>query len=147
MTLRIFRLEGTQATKSMDIALDPNTHRTGDIWHCQLRNLKRTQHMAYAWLAHGTIGWSGATRFAPGSPLLDPYATSVRPVQMPKAEQGGRTVLAGAIAAPQVRRGCLTAQRFGCCYRSRTKSLRTAEHVKLAGTYTRTALLTAFTHP
>jgi hypothetical protein len=101
MTLRIFRVEGGAAAKTMDLALDPHTHRTGDVWHIEVTNLKRLHAIAYAWLASGEAGWRGATRFAPGSPLLDPYAKLVLPVRLPASEQGGRTVLAAALAPPQ----------------------------------------------
>jgi pullulanase/glycogen debranching enzyme len=74
------------------------THKTGDTWHIRVPNLRDASTLAYAWEARGEWGWKGRARFAPGSPLLDPYATFARPVKLPESEQGGRVVLAGAAA-------------------------------------------------
>jgi hypothetical protein len=98
ITLRIFRLKGSAVVKTMDIALDPFVNRTGDVWHIEVHMLRRPDAVAYCWLASGEVGWKGALRFAPGLPLLDPYATIALPVQLPTAEQSGRTVFAGRIA-------------------------------------------------
>ena len=98
MTLRILRVTEGKAGKMLDLALDPGSHRTGDIWHIEMHRLKDLASVAFCWLAAGPLGWRGATRFAAGSPLLDPHAEHVVPVQLPEEEQNGRTVLAGSLA-------------------------------------------------
>lgn len=81
----------------MDLALDSFVNRIGDVWHIEVHNLRRLDAVAYCWVASGDIGWKGALRFAPGSPLLDPYATLSKLVSLPAAEQSGRMVFAGMI--------------------------------------------------
>ena len=99
MTLRLFRMAekglSNQAEKSLDLALHPSQHRTGDVWHIQVDNLSNLHSMVYAWEAIGPLGWRGQGRFAPGAPLLDPYATRARRVRLPQSEAGGREIWAG----------------------------------------------------
>lgn len=100
MILRVLRLntatEPPLVQKSLNFALYAPTNRTGDTWHIQIDNLRNLDTLAYAWEAQGELGWRGRRRYAPGSPLLDPYATLARPVQLPDTEAGGLTFLAGA---------------------------------------------------
>lgn len=97
--LRILRLDTSTdppaVKKSLNFALYPHTHRTGDIWHIQIDNLRNLDSLAYAWEAQGELGWRGRLRFGPGAPLLDPYATLARKVKLPDAEAGGQAFLAG----------------------------------------------------
>eukprot|EP00892_Ulva_mutabilis_P009109 jgi/Ulvmu1/6570/UM003_0207.1 len=99
MILRILRLdmktEPPTVAKSLNFALHPATHKTGDIWHIQVDNLRNLDTLAYAWEAQGELGWRANLRYAPGAPLLDPYATLARPVKLPDTEGGGLHFLAG----------------------------------------------------
>lgn len=100
MTLRLFRLgrDGLshKTEKSLDLTLHPCVHKTGDVWHIQVDNLRNLRSMVYAWEAIGPLGWRGQLRFAPGAPLLDPYANQARRVKLPESEAGGREIWAGA---------------------------------------------------
>lgn len=104
MTLRLFRLgrDGLshKTEKSLDLTLHPSVHKTGDVWHIQVDNLRNLQSMVYAWEAIGPLGWRGQLRFAPGAPLLDPYATQARRVKLPESEAGGREIWAGCACLP-----------------------------------------------
>jgi pullulanase/glycogen debranching enzyme len=99
MTLRLFRLArdglSHQIEKSLDLALHPAVHRTGDVWHIQVNKLQNLHSMVYAWEALGPLGWREQLRFAPGAPLLDPYAKRARRVRLPKSESSGREIWAG----------------------------------------------------
>jgi hypothetical protein len=80
----------------------------------QVDNLKGLHSMVYAWEAEGPLGWRGQLRFAPGAPLLDPYATVARTIRLPQSEAGGREILAGEAlsklcARPPVQRHMLRA--------------------------------------
>lgn len=99
MMLRILRLDTATnpptVKKSLNIALYPHTHRSGDIWHVQVDNLRNLDTLAYAWVAEGELGWRGRLRFAPGSHLLDPYATMARTVQLPELAVEDHSFIAG----------------------------------------------------
>lgn len=101
MILRIFRLDTLTAPptvkKSLNFALAPTTHKTGDVWHIQIDNLRGLDTLAYAWEAQGELGWRGSLRYAPGLPLLDPYATLARTIKLPESEVGGLEFLAGEL--------------------------------------------------
>lgn len=98
--LRILRLADTTVANTMELELNPVLNRTGDVWHIEVHNLKDLVSVAYVWLADGELGWRGATRFSPGAPLLDPYATVATRVQLPATELDGRTIVAGRVAEP-----------------------------------------------
>jgi len=57
------------------IDLDPQHHRTGDIWHVCVRGAKRGQ--AYAYWVDGPRTHEQGHRFCPNAMLLDPYATAL----------------------------------------------------------------------
>ena len=57
------------------IDLEPDHHRTGDIWHVRLHGDLRG--MLYALQTEGPAGSAQGHRFQPDQPLLEPYAASV----------------------------------------------------------------------
>jgi glycogen operon protein len=57
------------------IDLDPQHHRTGDIWHVCVQGAKRGQ--AYAFQVDGPHTPERGHRFRPEAILLDPYATAL----------------------------------------------------------------------
>ncbi len=57
------------------IELDPQHHRTGDIWHVCVRGAERGQ--AYAFLVDGPRTHEQGHRFCPNAMLVDPYATAL----------------------------------------------------------------------
>ncbi len=60
-----------------EIPLDPNLHRTGDIWHILLAGKEITK-MSYAYRVAGPAGPDRPVhRFSPHTLLLDPYARSI----------------------------------------------------------------------
>jgi len=96
MTLRIMRLDANNhVLRSMDVALDPVTNRTGDVWHVTIPQLSALERVAYGWVVEAPEGWSSDSRVAPGQVLLDPYADAAVSVTLPEAD-GGATVWAGA---------------------------------------------------
>jgi hypothetical protein len=97
MTLRLMRLKDRCVIKTIDIFLEPNLFRSGDVWHVQVSNLKDLGNLAYCWMASGEVGWRGQARFSPGACLLDPYARAASYVKLPDSEQGGREILATLI--------------------------------------------------
>ncbi len=59
-----------------ELALDPRTQRTGDVWHAFVQGLGAGAEYAYrAWREDG--GGDPLQRFAPERLLLDPYARAV----------------------------------------------------------------------
>jgi pullulanase/glycogen debranching enzyme len=89
----------------VEIPLDPLAHRTGDVWHVTVRNLRDPQDLLYAWRADGTPGgpgagatsWMAGGGFHPGFLLLDPYAPSAALAELPPDEA---LLAAGAPALP-----------------------------------------------
>lgn len=63
-------LFGGEGSGSTDIALDPDRHRTGDIWHVELAGI--ADGARYGWRADGPRDHQH--RFDPASILTDPYA-------------------------------------------------------------------------
>jgi isoamylase len=57
------------------IALDPNSNRSGDIWHARLSSDIRGK--SYALRVEGPWSPERGLRFDPRSPLLDPYALAL----------------------------------------------------------------------
>jgi len=57
------------------IPLDPNHHRTGDIWHVCVQGAERGQ--AYAFQVGGPFAPEQGHRFCANTILLDPYATAL----------------------------------------------------------------------
>mmetsp|Transcript_3687 Transcript_3687/g.10675 ORF Transcript_3687/g.10675 Transcript_3687/m.10675 type:complete len:900 (+) Transcript_3687:3737-6436(+) len=65
--------------KFMEVALDPDTNRTGDAWHVELRDLKNIETLTYGWRADA----SDISRFYPGQVMLDPYCRAISRVRLP----------------------------------------------------------------
>jgi len=63
------------ALPSLRIDLEPDRHRTGDVWHVRLHG--DLQGMLYALQADGPGEPDQGLRFQPDRPLLEPYAASV----------------------------------------------------------------------
>src|SRR5687768_3857343 len=59
----------------MRVDLEPDHHRTGDIWHVRLHGALRG--LLYVLQADGPRGSAQGHRFQPNQPLLDPYAASI----------------------------------------------------------------------
>ncbi|CAI5940661.1 unnamed protein product [Closterium sp. NIES-64] len=76
VTLCLF-LSGKQGSPpDLEIALDPNSQRTGDIWHASVENVPLCG-MLYAYKVDGPKGWGEGHRFDPSLLLIDPYAPLV----------------------------------------------------------------------
>ncbi|CAI7849088.1 unnamed protein product, partial [Closterium sp. NIES-53] len=76
VTLCLF-LSGKQGSPpDLEIALDPSSQRTGDIWHASVENVPLCG-MLYAYKVDGPKGWGEGHRFDPSLLLLDPYAPLV----------------------------------------------------------------------
>jgi isoamylase len=60
------------------IALDPERHRTGDVWHVWVRGV--TQGQCYAFRVEGPYEPASGHRFNPCKLLLDPFATAIAAV-------------------------------------------------------------------
>ncbi|GJP38096.1 hypothetical protein CLOM_g22541 [Closterium sp. NIES-68] len=76
VTLCLF-LSGKQGSPpDLEIALDPSSQRTGDIWHASVENVPLCG-MLYAYKVDGPKGWGEGNRFDPSVLLLDPYAPLV----------------------------------------------------------------------
>ncbi len=56
MSLCIMRRDGGSY---LEVALDPHTNKTGDVWHCSLGGLKNVGQLCYGWRASGAISWAG----------------------------------------------------------------------------------------
>jgi isoamylase len=74
MALLIFA-EATDERRRSRIELDPQLHRTGDVWHCSLRGAP--VNLAYVFQADGPRVPAAGHRFDPDRLLLDPYAPVV----------------------------------------------------------------------
>ena len=46
-----------QASGVLEIALDPVTNRTGDMWHVCVTGLRDINMMCYGWRADGDVTW------------------------------------------------------------------------------------------
>eukprot|EP00798_Chlamydomonas_sp_ICE-L_P002965 gene2965-12972_t len=121
MTLCLVRIEPAVSSASnakgltyMEIALDPHTNKTGDLWHTCVHGLKdigtltygwklmwsgcyflecveRRGYKAmdidtlmYGWKADGAAAWNGGGKFHGGYLLLDPYATQAVSLVLPE---------------------------------------------------------------
>ena len=50
-------------TNCLEVALDPHTNRTGDLWHICVHGVKALDTMMYGWRADSDVTWEGeATR-------------------------------------------------------------------------------------
>lgn len=58
-----------------EIALDPAINKTGDIWHCHIKDLK--DGALYLWRADGPFEPRQGHRFNRNRPLIDPYAKAL----------------------------------------------------------------------
>ena len=74
MTLLLFGPDGAGPVAA--IPLDPERHRTGDVWHARLQGDLRG--LTYGLRAEGPSDPVGGHRFDAGRVLLDPYAPAVR---------------------------------------------------------------------
>lgn len=80
-----------RGTKLLEVALNPTTNKTGDVWHIALPNLKDLDTLVYGWrvdgdtfvAADGKPGKRTDSRFDPLSFLLDPYAPAAVQVELP----------------------------------------------------------------
>jgi isoamylase len=66
------------AAPSQRIVLDPQTHRTGDVWHVWVAGLEPGQ--LYGYRAEGPYRPQEGHRFNPNRLLLDPCATAMAPI-------------------------------------------------------------------
>ena len=89
MALLLFDDAGQRAP-SERIELDPQQHRTGDIWHVRLQSWRPGQ--LYALQADGPNRPAEGHRFDAQSALLDPYASLVAGHQNWQAESAPRGV-------------------------------------------------------
>ncbi len=48
-----------QATGYLEVALDPLTNKTGDVWHVCVHGLKDLSSLCYGWRAAGHTAWEG----------------------------------------------------------------------------------------
>ncbi|KAK6940195.1 Glycoside hydrolase, family 13, N-terminal [Dillenia turbinata] len=60
----------------MEVTLDPQVNKTGDIWHISIEDLPRSQ-VLYGYRINGPQGWNQGHRFDSSIVLLDPYAKLV----------------------------------------------------------------------
>jgi isoamylase len=72
--LLLFR-DPQDAAPSVELALDPGLHRTGDIWHIHVPGLSAGQ--CYLFRAFGPYEPLAGHRFNPNRLLLDPYAKAL----------------------------------------------------------------------
>ncbi|KAK9809286.1 hypothetical protein WJX73_001102 [Symbiochloris irregularis] len=64
----------------LELALDPEVNRTGDVWHVCLQGLRDVGTLCYGWRAESTLG----SDFVPGQVMLDPQAPLATHVQLPR---------------------------------------------------------------
>ncbi len=74
VTLVLFK-EKSHLSEHISIPLDPDMHRTGDIWHIWIADLKEGQQ--YGYLIQGPDNLEEGHRFNPNRLLLDPYARAI----------------------------------------------------------------------
>lgn len=74
VSLLLFDSEEDHTPRST-ITLDPQCHRTGDIWHLWVDNIG--MRCLYAWRVDGAYAPEHGDRFNPCKVLLDPYATAL----------------------------------------------------------------------
>ncbi|KAM1292708.1 hypothetical protein PS1_020000 [Malus domestica] len=60
----------------MELPLDPNVNKTGDIWHICIKDLPRS-NVLYGYRMDGPRGWHQGHRFDSSIVLVDPYAKLV----------------------------------------------------------------------
>lgn len=82
MSLCILRRDGGGY---LEVALDPATNRTGDVWHVQLEGLRNVGSLCYGWRASGAKTWADGGSFHPAYIMLDPYCPRAVPVTLPQA--------------------------------------------------------------
>jgi hypothetical protein len=51
-----------QGTGVLEIALDPVTNKTGDVWHICIHGLRSIGLMCYGWRADGDVTWESKCR-------------------------------------------------------------------------------------
>ncbi|SHK32907.1 glycogen operon protein [Roseomonas rosea] len=73
LTLLLF--DGPHGALAATVPLDPDRHRTGDVWHARLVGLPHGA--AYALRAEGPFAPAEGHRFDPTRTLLDPFASAV----------------------------------------------------------------------
>lgn len=74
VTLCIFA-DAADGYPHAELTLDPERHRTGDIWHCTVRGL--AAGALYLYRVDGPYDPESGHRFHPGLYLLDPYAKAL----------------------------------------------------------------------
>ncbi|KAF5835118.1 glycoside hydrolase superfamily [Dunaliella salina] len=74
-----------QGSGVLEIALDPVTNKTGDMWHVCVTGLKDIGMMCYGWRADGDTTWETGGRYHPGFILCDPHAVRAVPVLLPES--------------------------------------------------------------
>ncbi|HBK58745.1 MAG TPA: glycogen debranching enzyme GlgX [Spirochaetaceae bacterium] len=62
-------------TPAQSLRLDPDSNRTGDIWHCYVPGLRAGT--LYLWRAEGPFKPQEGHRFNPNKVLIDPYAKAL----------------------------------------------------------------------
>jgi glycogen operon protein len=103
MALLLF--EGIDATSPfMKVDLEPNRHRTGDVWHVRLQG--ELEGMLYVLQVDGPSAVDQGHRFQPDRSLLEPYAASVA------GEAWSPSPMAFPRAAGRMRRCMITGQWF-----------------------------------
>lgn len=63
---------GTRLERVLEIALDPECMRSGDVWHLEVGGLRDLETLCYGWRAQGDSLWQGPSRFAPGQFMCFP---------------------------------------------------------------------------
>ena len=61
---------GSKPGGYLEVALDANVNRTGDVWHIRVGGLKDVGSLCYGWRADAEIGWEAGNRFHPGKARL-----------------------------------------------------------------------------
>lgn len=99
MSLCLMRADGS---KYLEVALDPATNRTGDVWHIQLSRIKDVGSLVYGWRPNGPGSWAEGGRFHAAYVMLDPYCPRVVPVVLPQAYYESSPLLPpeGAVKGP-----------------------------------------------
>eukprot|EP00879_Flechtneria_rotunda_P022431 GHRR01023681.1.p1 GENE.GHRR01023681.1~~GHRR01023681.1.p1 ORF type:complete len:577 (+),score=194.30 GHRR01023681.1:772-2502(+) len=99
MNLCLMRADGTGY---LEVALDPATNRTGDVWHVQLPGLKDVGSLCYGWRPNGAGNWAEGGCFHPAYIMLDPYCPRALPVELPQAAYDAAPLLPpeGSVEGP-----------------------------------------------
>ncbi len=79
-----------QATGYLEVALDPLTNKTGDVWHVCVHGLKDLSSLCYGWRAAGHTAWEGEPQGG------EVHSSRWRDLTMPQAATCSRGRLGGS---------------------------------------------------